>query len=394
MKNVTATMSLAALLLAGTTQARDITINGWKSGDPLLSSFSPKLASDGQFNVVTIAETGTGLSALETELGAYRDLPARVSWTGTADLLYGPTQQIGLAPSIALAYDDTDNYDVAIEVHQGGQDSESSLWFQLGSNAPPSFSAINWGPATRLGPGHRSVAGCLYPCPVPPFDNGYNPTVAADLSGPPSLTSATVVEVHQADTGESALYYHVGVLALGPSPSISWGPSLPIGGTTPGFAPVVSIANNVAILVAQGSGGTLWYSIGVVDIATSTIAWTAPSSYGNGYNPTVSVYGDGTDLWIPGRVLVEAHQVDSGTGSLVYSVGVLDGSSPTSITWSVSTSGILDTNIPYATGCSPSVALAFAGHTPKSQVSVSETHAAACGGPSMTESLFGHLVGK
>jgi hypothetical protein len=133
-----------------------------------------------------------------------------------------------------------------------------------------------------------------------------------------------------------------------------------------------------------------------VDTATSTIAWTAPISYGSGYNPTVSVYGDGTDLWIRGRVLVEAHQVDDGTGSLVYSVGVLKGSSPTSITWSTTTSGSLNTNIYYATGCYPSVALAFDGYTAPSpsEVSVTETHETACGSATMTEYWFGYLIGK
>ena len=397
MKNVSVTMGLAALLLAGATKAQNITIKWKVSAKPELFYYLPKVASDGIQNVAIIAESSkssTGLSALEDELGSYAPLTsAQVSWTGTAPYLYGPTQQIGHAPSIALAYDGADNYDGAIEVHQGGQDSESSLWFQLGSNAPPFYSAINWGRATQLGPGPWTCGPFPRGCGAGPFDYGYNPTVAADLGGQ-SPTSTTVVEVHQAAVGESTLYYHVGVLTLGPSPSISWGPSLAVSSTTQGYAPTVSIANNVAVLVAQGSGGTLWYSIGVVDTATSTIAWTAPSQYGSGYNPTVSVYGDGTDLWISGRVLVEAHQVDNGTGSLVYSVGVLKGSSPKSITWSVTTSGTPDTNIYYATGCYPSVALAFDGYTPPSQVSVTETHETACGSASITDYWFGYLVGK
>jgi hypothetical protein len=322
-----------------------------------------------------------------------------VSWTGSNNI-YGPSKQIGHAPSIALAYSSTNNYDVAIELHQGAQESESSLWFQLGSNAPPSFSAINWGSATQLGPGPWTCRPYPRGCGAPKFDSGYNATVAADNDlGPAGVgdpTSTTIVEVHQAGVGESVLYYHVGVLTLGPSPSISWGPSLPFdsSGMTQGYAPTVSIANNVAVLVSQGSGGTLWYAVGAVDTAMSTIAWTAPIPYGSGYNPTVSVYGGGTDLWIRGRVLVEAHQVDAGTGSLVYSVGVLKGTSPTSITWSATTSGSPNTNIPYANGCYPSVALAFDGYTPPSLVSVTETHEAACGSATTTAYWFGHLIGK
>jgi len=400
MKNVSVTMGLAALMLAGAIKAQDITIKWKVKGDPLLTFDLPKVASDGIQNVALIAEGHKGLKALEDELGSYQPLaPAQVVWSGSNNI-YGPSKQIGHAPSIALAYSSTNNYDVAIEVHQGAGESESALWFQLGSNAPPSFSAINWGSATQLGPGPWSCGPYPRGCGAPKFDYGYNATVAADNdlgpAGSGDFTSATIVEVHQAAVGESALYYHVGVLTLGPSPSISWGPSLPFdsSGMTQGYAPTVSIANNVAVLVSQGSGGTLWYAIGAVDTATSTIAWTAPIPYGSGYNPTVSVHGGGSDLWIPGRVLVEAHQVDDSKGSLVYSVGVLKGTSPTSITWSATTSGSPNTNIPYGDGCYPSVALAFDGYTPPSQVSVTETHEAACGSANTTAFSFGHLIGK
>jgi hypothetical protein len=128
MKNVAGTMGLAALLLAGTTQANDITINWTPMPDPL-SFFAPKVAADGIKSVVTIAETDTGLSALETQLGMIVDLPGEFNWTGTANLLFGPSQQIGKGSSIALAYDAASNYDAAIEVHQGGQGNGSSLWF-------------------------------------------------------------------------------------------------------------------------------------------------------------------------------------------------------------------------------------------------------------------------
>jgi hypothetical protein len=399
MKNVSVTIGLAALLLAGAINAQDITIKWKVKGDPILTFYLPKVASDGIQNVALIAEGHTGSSALEDDIGYYQTLPtAKVIWSGSNNI-YGPSKQIGHAPTIALAYSSTDNYDAAIEVHQGGQESGSSLWFQLGSNAPPSFPGINWGSATQLGPGPWTCGPYPRGCGAPKFDYGYNATVADNDLGPAGSgdpTSATIVEVHQAGVGESALYYHVGVLTIGPPPSISWGPSLPFdsSGMSLGSAPTVSIANNVAVLVSQGSGGTLWYAVGAVDTATSTIAWTAPIPYGSGYNPTVSVYGDGTDLWIRGRVLVEAHQVDAGTGSLVYSVGVLKGTSPTSITWSATTSGSPNTNIPYANGCYPSVALAFDGYTPPSLVSVTETHEAACGSANTTAYFFGHLIGK
>jgi len=373
MKNVAVRMALAALIVAGGIQAKDITISWKVSGSKISTGYLPKVASDGIQNVVTIAETSTGLSAFEQELGSYGI--GVVNWSGTSSYLYSPPQttpQIGHAPSIALAYDGSDNYDGAVEVHQGGQESESSLWFQIGSNAPPFYSAIKWGPATQ-------------------YDNGYNATVAADLNGP-SYTSATVVEVHQSAVGESALWYHVGVLTLGPSPSITWGPALEINsGMNQGYAPTVSVANNLAVLVAQGSSGALWYAIGVVDTSTSSITWTDPIPYGTtGYNPTVSVFGDGSD-YIGARVVVEAHQETNGTGSLTYRTGILQNgpgdSAPTSITWTP------DTDTPYATGCYPSIALAFYGYTPSS-LSLTETNETACGSATTMDYSFGYLKVK
>ncbi|HLN02758.1 MAG TPA: hypothetical protein VK335_25945 [Bryobacteraceae bacterium] len=375
MKNVSVTIGLVALLLTSGIKAQDITVK-WKVSDKKISvGYLPKVASDGIQNVVTIAETGKGFTAFEDELGSYG--LGVINWSGSSSYLFSPPQttpQMGHSPSIALAYSGATNYDSAIEVHQGGQLGGSSLWYQIGSNAPPSFSGIHWSAATT-------------------YDTGFNPTVAADLNIPAPATTATVVEVHQSAVNLSALWYHVGTLTLGPSPSISWGPALEInGGLNQGYVPTVSIANNLALLVAQGSGGTLWYAIGVVDTGTSSINWSDPIPYGTGYNPTVSVYGDGTTDFIgSGRVLVEAHQVDNTTGSLVYSAGVLiDGplhSAPTSINWSTVT------DVSYATGCYPSVAIAFYGYTPSS-LSLTETHETACGSATTMESSFGYLVSK
>ncbi len=106
------------------------------------------MASDGIQNVALVAETGMGLSAFESELGS-QGLGV-VNWTGSSSYLYSPPQttpQIGHSPSIAIAYDGADNYDNPIEVHQGGQQSESSLWFQIGTNAPQFYSGINWSKA-------------------------------------------------------------------------------------------------------------------------------------------------------------------------------------------------------------------------------------------------------
>ena len=194
------------------------------------------------------------------------------------------------------------------------------------------------------------------------YDNGYNVRVAADLDTGPSNTSATVVEVHRSGNRPVRPLVPRRPMTLGPSPSISWGPKLEINsGMNQGYAPTVSVANNLAVLVAQGSGGALWYALGTVDTTTQSITWTDPIPYSTtGYNPTVSVFGDGSSsyLQIPaGWVVVEAHQADNTTGSLTYRTGLLNGASPTSITWTP------DADTTFATGCYPSIAIAFYGDT-------------------------------
>jgi hypothetical protein len=387
MKNTFVKIGLAALLLVDGVQAQDITITWQVSGAKIAIGYLPKLASDGIQNVVTIDQMNmgpstpmsgpSGLSAFQSQIGTLDS--ASVFWAGGSEYLYSPPQktpQIGHAPSIALAYEAKNNYDNAIEVHQGGQEDDGSLWFQIGTNPSP-YDGIVWGSANQYG-------------------TGYNATVAADLNETTKLTT-TVVEVHQEAAGESALYYKVGVLTQGSSPSISWGPTAEInGGLNQGYLPTVSVADNVAVLVAQGTAGALWYAIGVVDRATYSITWTDPISYGGGgYNPTVSVWGDGTTGFVgKGRVVVEAHQLDSGAGTLVYSVGILKngaGGAPGSITWSTTT------NTMYANGCYPSIALSFDGYTPPnpngktSNLSLTETHETACG-TATVEYGFGYLV--
>jgi hypothetical protein len=108
MKNVFVTMTLAALLLTSGAHATDITIKWKGTGAALGKGYLPKVASDGLQNVAIIAETGTGFSAFEDELGTYNALstPPSVKWFGSFSSLYSPPQttpQVGHAPSIALA---------------------------------------------------------------------------------------------------------------------------------------------------------------------------------------------------------------------------------------------------------------------------------------------------
>jgi hypothetical protein len=397
MKKASVTMGLVAglvaLLVASGAKAQDITI-AWKVTDHNISNgYLPKVASDG-LNTVAIIDMSSGgfafpvfppilpISAFQYQIGDIEQ--ASVLWAGAPMDLYGPTLQIGHGPSIALAYETGfPNCDDAIEVHQGGQDKDGSLWYQLGKNCAK-FKDIHWADAVRYG-------------------IGYNATVAADLISTQVKKdpTVTVVEVHQEANGESNLDYTVGALALGHSPAITWGKTTAItestgngGATVQGALPTVSVANNFVVLVFEGTDGALMYSTGLVDTTTSTIAWNAPVMYGNGYDPTVSVFGDGTTTFGISEpwVVVEAHQVASGPApllnggvSLVSNTGFLTGST-SPITWSA------PMNIPYATGCNPSVALFFNNEFQATNVSLAETHETECDITSSVDYGFGDLL--
>lgn len=393
MKNALVTMALLALLLASSAKAQDITVTWQVIGNKIGTGFLPKVASDGQNYVATIdmenafpVHDGISNSPFQYQLGTID--AASIGWTGVSDFLHSPPQpqgdhQIGHAPSLALYYETgSPNCDTAVEVHQGAQHMDSELWFQLGRYCS-TFSAVRWFHASH-------------------YANGYNPTVAAD-NNETFPRKTTVVEVHQADNEASALSYQVGVVTGGTPPSITWGPSTPIvqsdGTATQGNAPTVSVANNLAIVVYESSetDGELWYFLGKVDPTTSTIAWGDPISYSFGFNPTVSIFGDGTSSYGvgSGRVVVEAHQTGTGTdiGVLEYTAGLLTGATPTSITWSTSA------NNNYGTGCYPSVALSFDGQTPAnpttgstSSLSLTATNEIDCGSASTIEYSFGYLV--
>jgi hypothetical protein len=394
MKSTLVTLSLLALLFAGSVKAQDITVTWQVSAKNISTGYLPKVASDGQNYVATIdmenafpVHDGFPNSAFQYQLGDILSAAGYVAWTGDSEFLHSPPQpqgdhQIGHAPSLALFFDTADLCDAAIEVHQGAQRKDSELWYQLGKYCS-GFPGIHWLHASH-------------------YANGYNASVAADNNE--SLPrKTTVVEVHQADNDASALSYQVGILTGGVPPSITWGPSTPImqsnGTATQGNLPIVSVANNLAVLVYESSGsdGVLWYSLGKVDTATSTIAWGDPIFYGFGFNPTVSIYGDGTAAYGlgPGRVVVEAHQTGTGAdiGLLEYTAGLLPGATPTSITWSKTG------DISYATGCYASVALSFDGHTPANpttgsttNLSLTATNEIDCGSASTIEYSFGYLV--
>jgi hypothetical protein len=131
----------------------------------------------------------------------------------------------------------------------------------------------------------------------------------------------------------SDLWYHVGYISLlSAQPSIAWGPSLHVTNgfgenlsNVEGSAPSVYVANNNVVLVYQVTGAlpnNLFVSYGV--ITQNQVIWQDQAGYANGYNPSVTLaLPDSGHNILTEPLVVEAHQVDSGTGLLVYDFGAL-----------------------------------------------------------------------
>ena len=269
--------------------------------------------------------------------------PETLTWAAT----YTSDYTKGHAPSVALTFENAYPlfYDVAVEVHQGGQDGGAALWSHLAvtdTSIPPTLTWTN---------GDQ-------------YDNGYNPKVAIDPSQSYNYYAnfSTVVEVHQAGPNTSDLWYHVGTLKAANytgQVALTWGPSYQF---DYGYVPSVGVCGGVAVEVHEGDSGSLWYSIGMVN--GDQVSWSGSVQYDSGRNPSVSMCG------APGY-LVEVHQGGApSTGkstSLWYHVSEYTSSA---VTW--------EPAVQYSTGCYPT-ATSTQANLIVSDPLVVETHAGACG---------------
>jgi hypothetical protein len=336
--------SISILVCCLASPALDVGINWLQTGNAVGAGYLPRVASDGgngttggQVNTVSIYQDATGFAEFGFQTGFFGG-GSTVDWNSTTSI----HNEIGHEASIAMASYCVDaecdqSGDAAIEVHQGGQDDGSLLWYRIGQGGVGSVAG--------------SSSGIVWQSKGVSYDHGYNPTIAVDYSG---ITQPTLVEVHQAGLNFSELWYHVGVYNIGTSSSVSLDGSHNTG--FQGYSPTVSISDGLVVLVAQGSGGTLWYSMGAVDTSTGTISWTTPTTYTNGYNPTISVYETG-NTFNGDFDVVEAHQENNNaTGELFFRTGHMSftssGAYPTEIKWTTE-----DGNTDYANGCYPSVTL-------------------------------------
>ena len=140
-----------------------------------------------------------------------------------------------------------------------------------------------------------------------------------------------------------------------------------------GYSPTVSVSNGFVVVAYQGTGGSLWYSLGKVN--GSIIAWQDPVNYDSGYNPSVSL-----QFYSPYQAyLVEAHQAGTGTGPLWYRVGSY-GAGNTGITWTPNAATEYEPS-----GCYPSIALLDGAY-------VEELHSTTCNATGNLLSSFGYLT--
>jgi hypothetical protein len=382
-----------ALLFTAAANAQYPSYIDWATQHQATGSFGylPRLASDGITNDgpasnISVYQTATGFADLDYRTGGTPDLShSDLFWSGPSTAIANPPE-VGHAPGVAMAavgYPIT-NMDVLIEVHQGGQDNGSELWYREGQGGVGSVevnpAALSWGGAHM-------------------YDHGYNPTIASDQSSGAPLEKSTIVEVHQAQEGASDLWYHVGQLSAGTStPSVSLMGAHFTG--LQGYAPSVTVAGDLVILAVQGStsqgtGGGLLYSIGQVQLDISTgeptgeISWSHLIHYDDGYNPSVSLatwYESGAN-W----VVVESHQADTGTGPLQYRIGVLNpggnGSNPTEIQWHKNPNNGLYSTEYDESGCYPAVAQTYFNGL----WSLVETNSTECGKGSTIVSSYGPI---
>jgi len=379
---------LMALLCATRVGAADVVIDWLQTGAPVGFGYLPHLASDGWGSFISIYQQSTGFTPFAYQTG-YQQNPD-LFWN-PSNFVTSPTQgspEVGHSPAIAMVpyfVEGILSEDSLIEVHQGGQDDGAALWFRAGQIYPspvqPTGSDVTWQAAQR-------------------YDAGFNPAIALDqYCSSCAAGTTTIVEVHQSQSGSSPLWFHIGTLGglATSTPTVSFGPAMQFDPSFDGYAPSVSIADGLIVLVGYGSGGTLWYSIGVLQSSGQSIgvAWTTPVTYDTGSNPSISLVGC-TDCghsqgFKAAWDLVEVHQElsDTTTGPLMYRTARLkpaEGASyPTKINWTPNA----DTQYA-AEGCYPAVSqMPF---PPVQDYEVLETHSTACGKAADIVSAVGVLA--
>ena len=168
MKRLQVAIVFALMLACSATAKADVIFINWTSVDETVvnNGFMPSSASDWVYGTIVMFEGGTGFAPIhyETGNGIFAPTPMQVQWCCGLSSPESMNGEVGHATSVALV--NANNYDTAIEVHQGGQDNGSLLWYSLGSGKLGGVlgqqipAKLDWAPSQSYGNGFNpSVAG-------------------------------------------------------------------------------------------------------------------------------------------------------------------------------------------------------------------------------------------
>jgi hypothetical protein len=351
MRNISVHLRLVLALLFVSGAKADVYIGWWQLAQEFGYGYLPKVTSDGFGTPVTIYQTDTGFATVKYVIGSTAGWT--LTWPDGPYSIVAPSTELAHSPAVGMVMG-LSNW-ALVDIHQGGQDSGSAMWYH----------SATWGTSSC------STQACWADgVEYAANDTGYNTAVSVDTCDP-AISTAGVVEVHQSASALSTLWYRVGTIKIG-SGNLSWGPATSTGFS--GYAPSVSLLCGQVVLVAQGTGGSLFLATGSANTSTNSIGWGAPASYDTGYNPSVTVQSGGA--------LVEVHQQTNTTGPLLYRTGTV------STTGAVAWTSKADTS--YGTGCYPTVT----GLYNVGIETVIEVHSEACGKAAHLVASYGDLLVK
>jgi hypothetical protein len=243
----------------------------WGSSVAYDSGVTPAVALSGGGAVVEVHKAAFK-NRLWYRVGAVDAASGVISWGDSR------TYDSGATPAVALREDGW-----VVEVHKS--ESGSRLWYHVGK-LDIATRSIDWG---------ESVA----------YDEGRAPAIAINEQG-------WIVETHQGSS-DDALWYRVGRLDAA-TKRVSWGEARRYDeGVQPAVA-LTAAGGVVEIHRSQGVSARLWHRKGIIVEEGQSIAWGAAQDFDDGNEPAVAASG---------RYAVQTHESRSGTGSLWYTVSLL-----------------------------------------------------------------------
>ena len=153
-------------LCACTLRAEAISIK-WTSKNEVVpigdGPYLPRVASDWVYGSLVMYQAGTGFATIAYQTGNTTPTPdpTSINWC----CYPGTSMNNGVGSNTSGGLANADNYDIAVEVHQGGQENGAELWSSLGSGKLDGYKTqqipvtINWAAAKSYGTGYNPTVG-------------------------------------------------------------------------------------------------------------------------------------------------------------------------------------------------------------------------------------------